>query len=46
MKSAWKAQHFCDATDISKNVMEDLRGYKKWLPGMFPTTLQYTGRNV
>ena len=46
MKSAWKGQCFCDATDIIKNVMEELKGFKKWLPGMFPTPLQCTGRNV
>jgi hypothetical protein len=46
MKSAWKGRCFCDAIDISKNMMEDLKGYKKWLPGMFPATLQCTGRSV
>jgi len=29
MKSAWKGRHFCDATGIIKNVMEELKGFQK-----------------
>jgi len=27
MKSEWKGQHFCDTTDIIKNVMTELKGF-------------------
>jgi hypothetical protein len=29
MKSAWQGWRFCDATDIIKNEMEELKGFKK-----------------
>jgi hypothetical protein len=41
LKSALKGRRFCDATDIIKNATDELKKVStKWLPRMFPTTLQ------
>jgi hypothetical protein len=38
---AFKGRCFCDATDVIKNAMEELKkAFTAWLPGKFPTPLQ------
>jgi len=46
MKSAWKGRHFCDATDIIKNAMEELKGFQKMTSRNVFDTFTVYGRNV
>ena len=43
---ASKGRRFCDSTDIRNAMGEPKRLSKKWVPGMFPTSLQSLAKHV